>query len=254
MPTPEPQHAEESASADAGPPPTVRLPVLRYVAVVIWGLLLIAFWLLLRRTEAGPVELLVNSAQQVIRSGWAPAGLLALYLLRPFLLVPITVLNLASGLAFGPVPGIPLALAGTLISASMGYGIGRLLGSAELADRLSHRWRFVRLLRARSFEAVIGGGLMYLHADMVNLPAGMLRLHFPTFLLGISIGNSLTLTMAVLAGAAIEGGIRDAALAVDLRYVAMALALFLLSVLLARLLRRRIRPESDGVGLNRSVE
>jgi uncharacterized membrane protein YdjX (TVP38/TMEM64 family) len=47
---------------------------------------------------------------------------LALYLLRPLLLVPITVVNLASGFVLGALPGLALAMAGTLASASIGYG------------------------------------------------------------------------------------------------------------------------------------
>lgn len=165
------------------------------------------------------------------------------YLLRPLLLVPVTLLNLTSGLLLGPPFGIALAMAGTLLSASVGYGIGRLLGSAELADRLSTRWPFLRMLRARSFEAVVGGGLMYLHADMVNLPSGILRIHFPTFLLGITFGNSLTLTTAVLAGASVEGDLASVSpSSLNVEYLVIAGSLFLVSVLLAQLLRRRLRP------------
>ena len=220
---------------------SLRLPFLRWMTLVAWALLLLGFWLLVRSADAGPLELLSASVRELVRSPWAPILLLGLYGLRPLLLVPITVLNLTSGLVLGPGPGIALALTGTLVSATSGYGIGRLLGSTELAERLSDRWRFVKMLRERSFEAVVGGGLMYLHADMVNLPAGMLRIRYPLFLAGVAVGNSLTMSMAVLTGSALEGSFREARIAVDIRYVAAAAVLFLVSLLLARILRARFR-------------
>lgn len=223
----------------------MRTRILRLTSLSTWALLLIAFWIAARQADAGPVEYLMGVADEISRLSWAPVAMLALYLLRPVLLVPVTLLNLTSGLLLGPLLGIALAMAGTLLSASMGYGMGRLLGSAELAANLSSRWPFVRMLRARSFEAVVGGGLMYLHADMVNMPAGILRIHFPTFLLGITFGNSLTLTMAVLAGASVEGNLANASLSLNLEYLLIAGSLFLVSVLLAQLLRKRLRPRSD---------
>ncbi|HEX7002642.1 MAG TPA: VTT domain-containing protein [Trueperaceae bacterium] len=236
----QPDQAGDERSRGAG-----RLRLLRPLAVVVWVLLLLSFWLLLSHQSGEPLRLLREVARSFALSRWAPAMLLALYAARPLLLLPITVLNLACGFALGASAGIPLALLGTLVSASTGYAIGMSLGTEELATRSQVRWRFVRLLRSRSFEAVAAGGLMYLHADLVNLPAGILRLHFPTFLLGIAVGNSLTLTMAVLAGAAIEVGGLGADVSVDLAYIVGAAALFLASLLLARSLRARIGP-ADG--------
>ena len=218
-----------------------RLP-LRVLAIVAWGLLLIAFWLGARGSDVGPIRYLLEGLDRVAERPWAPVALLIGYTLRPLLLVPITVLNLASGFVLGVIPGVASAVIGTLLSATIGYAIGRGLGSAEAAEDLSRRWPLVRLLRRRGFEAVLAGGLMYLHADMVNLPSGLLRIRFPVFLAGIVLGNALTLTTAVLAGASVDGDPADATLQVDLAYVAVAAALFLVSVGLAYWLRRRLRP------------
>ncbi|MEX2543301.1 MAG: VTT domain-containing protein [Trueperaceae bacterium] len=215
-------------------------PTLRTLALVLWALLLAAFWLGTRQADAGPLDFLLNAIDELSRRPWAPAGLLALYLLRPLLLVPVTILNLASGLLLGLQAGLALAITGTLLSATVGYGIGRFSGSPDLTEKLSSRWPLVRTLRRRSFETVVAGGLMYLHADMVNLPAGLLRIHFPTFLIGITFGNALTLSTAVLAGASVEGGLRDAKISVEPEYLVLAAALFLVSLALAYLLRRRL--------------
>lgn len=241
MPKSNPRHARQDAAPQQGVRRLLRMPALRVAAAVAWTLLLAAFWLGARGASEGPVEFLLGTIDDVSQRAWAPVGLLALYALRPLLLVPITVINLASGFALGPGYGIALGMTGTLLSATAGYGIGRLAGSRELTDRLTERWPLVRMLRKRSFETVIAGGLMYLHADMVNLPSGLLRIRLPVFLFGIALGNSLTLTTAVLAGASVEGELADATISVEVEYLALAAALFVVSLTLAYWLRRRTR-------------
>lgn len=215
---------------------------LRWAALALWSGLLLAFWLGVQRSELGPAAFATAVLERVLGTPWTFAAVLLLYLLRPLLLIPITVINLAAGFALGATAGVPLALVGTLLSASVGYAIGRFAGSAELADELAERWRFVRLLRERGFESVVAGGLMYLHADAVNVPAGLLRLRFANFLAGISLGNALTMTAAVLTGASLEGRLAGASISVEPWYLVAAAALFAVSFGVAGRLRRRFRP------------
>lgn len=214
----------------------------RAIVLAAWTVVLALFWWGAQRSDAGPVPFLLGLIEQASSSPWAPVALLGLYLARPLLLIPITVANLATGFVLGAWPGIALALAGTLLSASTGYAIGRFMGSAALTARLAERWSIVRMLRRRAFESVVAGGLMYLHADMVNLPAGLLRVRMPVFLAGIVLGNALTMTTAVLAGASVEGRLDRATVSVDTTYLALAGGLFVLSLALAYALRRRVQP------------
>jgi phospholipase D1/2 len=213
--------------------------VLRASAVAAWSLVLVAFWYGARQAGVGPLDYLVDGIEFIATRPWAAAGVLALYLARPILLVPITVVNVAAGFVLGVLPGLALALTGTLASASIGYGIGRFLGSSGLARTLPERWAFLRVLQRNAFASVAAGGLMYLHADAVNLPAGLMRIRFPTFLAGIAVGNALTMTSAVLAGASVDGTLRDATLSIDAAMLVPALVLFALSLTLASWLRRR---------------
>ena len=213
--------------------------LLRGAALVVWSLLLVAFWQGARQAELGPLDYLFTTIEQVAAQPWALAAVFAMYLARPLLLVPITVVNLASGFVLGALPGLAVALTGTLASASIGYVIGRLLGSFEGTSAAIARYPILGSLRRRSFESVAAGGLMYLHADAVNLPAGLLRIRFPVFLAGIAVGNVLTMTSAVLAGSSIEGSLVGATVAFDGTKALLALALFTLSVALAAFLRRR---------------
>lgn len=224
---------------------------LRRIAVLlVWATLLATFWLGARRADMSALEYLLSTIDELSRRPWAPAGLLALYLLRPLLLVPVTLLNLASGFLLGALWGVVFGMTGVLLSSTVGYGIGRFFGSVALAETLSARWPLVRTLRSRSFETVLAGGLMYLHADAVNLPSGLLRLCFPVFLAGIALGNTLTLVTAVLAGSSVEGGLADAKVRVEPLYLVIAAALLLISLVLAYLVRKRIRSRGNGEGFH----
>ena len=219
---------------------------LHITVLLVWATLLAAFWLGARRADMGPLEYLLGAIGGLSQRPWAPAGLLALYLFRPLLLMPVTLLNLASGFFLGPLWGVVLGITGVLLSSTVGYGMGRSFGSVELAKNLSARWPLVRTLRSRSFETVLAGGLMYLHADAVNLPSGLLRIRFPVFLAGIVLGNALTLVTAVLAGSSVEGGLVDATLTVKPVYLAIAAALLLVTLVLAYLVRKRIGSRGNG--------
>jgi phospholipase D1/2 len=233
LPPPEERLA---STAERGPR---RWTASRLIALSVWSLLLIAFWQGARQADVGAVDSLISAIEELATHPWAAAGILALYLIRPLLLVPITVVNLASGFVFGALGGWALALVGTLTSASVGYAIGRLLGSVGLGGEMLRRWPLLRTLRRRGFESVAAGGLMYLHADAVNMPAGLMRIRFRVFLAGIVVGNALTMTAAVLAGASVEGSLADATVALDATTLWLALALFAVSVAFAAWLRRR---------------
>ena len=208
------------------------------VGLALWATLLALFWTGSQGSDAGPVGTLIGILESLAASAWAPLGVFALYLLRPILLLPITVINLASGFVLGFTGGMPLALVGTLASATIGYGIGRALATGARRGGDEAQSGLVGTLKRNGFVSVVAGGLMYLHADAVNLPAGMLRIRYPTFLAGITVGNSLTMTSAVLAGASAQG-LGDASARLQPETLLLALALFTLSLLLAYTLRRR---------------
>ncbi|CAM3120852.1 TVP38/TMEM64 family protein [Stackebrandtia soli] len=54
-------------------------------------------------------------------------------------MIPRTIMSIASGLLFGWLPGFAYIMIGCLLGASLGYALGRLLGRDFVADRL-RRW------------------------------------------------------------------------------------------------------------------
>jgi phospholipase D1/2 len=72
----------------------------------------------------------------------APYIIVGAYLVGGLILFPITLLTAVTILTFGPVAGNIYALTGWLLSATLGYGMGKLLGRewlrSLLGDRLSY--------------------------------------------------------------------------------------------------------------------
>ena len=93
-------------------------------------------------------------------------------------------------------------------------------------------------MRRHSFETVLVMRLLFLPFDAVNYLAGVLRLRWPPFLLATALGSLPGTVSFVLLGASLErvdegiGGIDPAALIAGV-------AIFVVSLVLARLLRRR---------------
>jgi phospholipase D1/2 len=216
----------------------------RVVAGIVWAGVALLFWWGARASEAGGLADVVAIVDAIATTPWAPLAVLALYVMRPLLLLPITVVNLSAGFVLGAPAGLVFALIGTLASASVGYALGRFLGPATLALSLARRWPLIATLERHAFASVAAGGFMYLHADAVNLPAGLMRVRYRVFLAGIAVGNALTMSSAVLAGASLDQGVADAAFRVDVRILVLAAALFAASLLTATLVRRRRLPPS----------
>jgi uncharacterized membrane protein YdjX (TVP38/TMEM64 family) len=123
----------------------------------------------------------------------SPAGsllVLAGYVLGGLAVMPVTVLIAVTILAFGPWLGFAYALTGTLLSATVTYGLGHLLGrrwvrrlAGARLNRLSQR------LAQRGVLAIMAVRIVPVAPfTIVNLVAGASHIRFRDFLIGTIIG------------------------------------------------------------------
>lgn len=114
----------------------------------------------------------------------------AAYALMASVFVPIMALITATALIFEPGRAFAYALTGSLLSAALSYGCGRI-GSARVL-RLLKRPRMRRLrarLEARALEATVIARLLPVgNFNAINLLAGALAIPFGAFMLGNVIG------------------------------------------------------------------
>lgn len=148
------------------------------------------------------------------------------YLLGSLILFPVTVLNVATVLTFGPILGNLYALAGWLASASMGYGIGRVLGR-EMVAKLARSWfdRLIQPAGRHGFLTVLTLRVLPVAPfTLVNFFVGASGIRFRDFFLASVVGRIPGIVMLTLAGVQMENFLRQPA--------PMSLALLVLILIL----------------------
>jgi uncharacterized membrane protein YdjX (TVP38/TMEM64 family) len=143
-------------------------------------------------------------AQLAALGPWGPAALilaLAAVLVAPA--IPATVLQLAAGLAFGPLPGLIYITIADFLGASVGFWLARRWGRALLDRRLSAetRARLERLSGRMSWRTVMLLRLLPGPAyPLVSFAAGYSPISFVRYTLA-SLGGALpALALLALAG------------------------------------------------------
>src|SRR5262249_22128735 len=172
---------------EAAPRPLLRVGVIVVSLLVLGGLWRwtpLAEWIRPQRLAAA-----ISTAQH---TAGGPATIVVLYAVGSLVLVPVTLLNLATALAFTPWIAFGYAMAGSLVGAAVSYLAGALLGRAAV-DRLGGK----RLESLRDYVARSGRGLLAMTVlrmlpiapfTVVNLAAGASAIPFWTYFVGTALG------------------------------------------------------------------
>jgi phospholipase D1/2 len=171
-------------------------------------------------------------------SAWAPLIVSGVFVAGGLLLVPVTLMVVATTAAFGAWLGGLYAMAGALLSAGLGYAIGFALGRdrvrrlfggrlAKLGNRLSQQGVLVvtviRLLPLAPYT-------------VVNLAAGAAQIRLRDFLVGTTIGMLPGIVGAALFAEQLVRTIQRP----DPGNVLLLVAVLVLLVLVARWVERRL--------------
>jgi phospholipase D1/2 len=159
-------------------------------AIVGVALALAALW---RFTPLGSLldpHALAAAGARLRASPAAPVLVIAAYVVGALVLFPITPLLVATALIFEPGRGLALGLAGALASATLTYGLGRLVG------RRRPRWlegpRFTRLRARLQRRGVLTMAAVRLvpagNFTLSNVAAGALGIPLRHYLLGNLLG------------------------------------------------------------------
>ena len=199
-----------------------------------------------------------EAAQQFIDAvgdaWWGILAYIAVYLARPIVLFPASVLTIVGGLLFGPVVGVIVVVVAANASALLAYSIGRLLGRRPGADMIdgvapdvaaadaSIAKRWSQRMRDNSFETVLIMRLLFLPYDLVNYLSGILRLAWLPFLLATALGSLPGTVSFVLLGASLER-IDDGFGGIDPVSLVASIVIFLVSLVIAGMVRSRQRPD-----------
>lgn len=135
-----------------------------------------------------------------LRDAWYALPLVAVaFAVLGALLVPVVVLITATGLAFGPWLGPVYAMAGSLASGSVGFGLGRWFGRTRTERLLGHRVpKLGRALDRHGTLAVFFIRKIPLPFMLVNIVIGASPVRYRDFVLGTMLG--MTAVVIALAG------------------------------------------------------
>ena len=124
---------------------------------------------------------------------WGPLVYVLLYTVRPLLLFPSLLLNVAAGILFPPALGIPCLLAGGLGSATLLFYMARTGIGSEFLDLHGGKWgsRIHHYLSdsAKNFQRMLWLRTVPLFPyDVISLVAGCTKMKFVTFAVTTLLG------------------------------------------------------------------
>lgn len=169
--------------------PTPRHMIGLGTLAVLLALLAIA-WRLTPLGEWVNLASMVKLARSLQEMPFTPLAVLVGYIVAGVLMVPVTLLIGVTGIVFGPIAGALYAIAGTVLSAAVTYGIGRGVGKPALRRLLGprvERWNR-QIARGGVIAMIIMRVLPVAPFSVVNLIAGALQVGFRNYLIGTLVG------------------------------------------------------------------
>lgn len=160
--------------------------------------LVVALAVLLRPARA------LDALRAALASPWFPVLLVGLYAARPFVAWPISVLSALVGFKYGLVVGVPIALAGALLTSLPAYAAGRyapadgrLLGRATDGSR-----RF--FAAAGDVRGLVAARFAPTPAEPVSAAAGAGGVPLRSFAAGTLVGELPWVVATVALGSGLD--------------------------------------------------
>ncbi|MFC5701724.1 TVP38/TMEM64 family protein [Cohnella faecalis] len=155
-------------------------------AAVVVGVLL---WINYQYLRLSPERI----REWVVSFGWiAPVIYIVMYIVRPFVLFPASVLSLAGGLSFGTWKGMAFTLIGAVTGAVLSFLVARgVVGSGFFKGKDDPRMmKLERAMERRGFMMVLLLRIApFVPFDLVSYAAGAARVRLRAFLPATIIGT-----------------------------------------------------------------
>ncbi len=244
--TPDSAPASSHKSSQETPPTWVQKHGQKLFAAVFWLLLIGVYVTYTVRNDLSPLETFRQLIGFLSDNTYGPLLFILLYTLRPLIFFSALVLTVGAGFLYGPVLGIVYTILGANLGASLAYLIGTFFGRGLLPTSGEGRLQtYAERLRNNAFETVLTMRFLFLPYDLVNYLAGFLRVRYTPFILATVLGSLPGTVAFVLFGASTDGDFSNGLPSVDARVLIASAAIFALSLLGSRLLKRREQRKTD---------
>jgi phospholipase D1/2 len=188
------------------------MPVsIRLLALVGAICALAAVWRFTPLYQFTNADTLLQTLRSIEGSPWAPMAIVAGFIVGGLVLFPVTVMIAVTAAALGPWVGLGSALVGTLVSASLLYAVGRIVGIGPVQRMLGPRLRRIQ-------NKIVGNGVIAVVLirmlplapfSLVNMAAGASGVRFYDFIIGTAIGMAPGLIAMSMFGAQIADLLRQ---------------------------------------------
>lgn len=217
-------------------------------ALIFWVIVIIATRQYMQANDLSFGDLINQLAHLLTGTWYGPILYILIYLLRPLILFPASLLTLLAGNIFGLFWGFIYALIAGTLSSVIPYSVGRWFSGdddpealAEQSDE-SRLQKFMGMLRRNPFQAVLTMRLLFLPYDAVSLMAGAVRIGLLPFIAATAIGNIGGTFAYVGAGASIEGDLSSGQVSLNPYIIVLVVVILLVSVGISRYLNQRQTP------------
>ncbi len=201
----------------------------KILVIGLWLTIIVAFWWYARASDQSLTTLANNYLNFLAKHPLSPIVMFLIFMVRPLLLLPTTILIVAMGFLYGVFWGSVYGQIAISASSSLGYIIGRYFSKGINEDKYS---QFLKNVRKNSFESILLSRLIFLPGDLVNYGAGFLKINYLSFLLGTLIGGAPGMLIAIFAGASIEGEFAVGEIIIRKDYLLISTAILLLNLIL----------------------
>lgn len=222
----------------------------KLIALVVWLVLIGAYWRYTSVNDLTPLQTVQHLVEFMAVSTAGLVIYVLLYMLRPVVFFPATLLSLAAGYLYGPVLGVLIVIVASNLSSMVAYFIGRFFGAGILAQASDQGIlnRYAERLRRDSFETVLVLRFLFLPYDLVSYFSGFLKVKWPAFLLATVLGSIPGTISFVLFGAAFEGDFTGELPSLNGWALAVAILMFVVSIGLSRWFKVREARRASATG------
>lgn len=212
----------------------------KFPALLFWASLIIGYQWYASSNGFSPLEVVQRLLDFMTTGFWGPLVYIGLYIVRPLILFPSTVLTLAGGFVFGPLLGVLYTILASNSSSTVAYFVGRYFGEGLFKDDGSDGLiqHYARRMRENSFETVMVMRFIFLPYDAVSYLAGFLKIRYWPFILATALGSIPGTIAFVGFGASIEtfdGAIPQ----LNPLTLGFSVAIFIISLVLSRVFKKR---------------
>jgi phospholipase D1/2 len=185
--------------------------LLRLGLILLALLALSAAWRWTPLGEWLSVERITGWLDHLRGSPSAPLLILGGYIVGSLVLVPITLMILATAFAFGPLAGSAYSLLGCLLAAVITYAVGRILGRDKVRRLAGSRLdRVNRRLADHSLVTMLTVRLLPIAPyTVVNIVAGAFHIRFRDFVFGTILGMAPGILAITVFERQLEEAIRE---------------------------------------------